>query len=177
MGESINLGNIGQRHRSWLAGQAFDQTAHQLVFQDYLETIFTAQDRRNQLVKRITAMLADWSMRPVVEAIRGLRGLDLISSVTFVAGIGDLGRFATPRQLMGYLGLAPSEQSSGERVRRGGITKTGNREARRMLEGATSGHFRRSRASFMARFRSGVAGSTANPASQSCSPSMLAKKR
>jgi transposase len=121
------------RHRRWLAGQNFQQEAHRIVFQDYVEAVWSAQDRRDQLEARIAAMLPGWSMAPLVEALRALRGLDLISAVTFVAAIGDLGRFATPRQLMAYLGLVPSEQSSGERVRRGGITKTGNREARRML--------------------------------------------
>lgn len=122
-----------QRHRCWLAGQTFEQTAHQIVFQDYIEAVFTAQERRDQLVGRIVTILPTWSMAPVVEALRGLRGIDLISAVTFVSAVGDLGRFATPSQLMAYLGLVPSEQSSGDRVRRGGITKTGNREARRML--------------------------------------------
>ena len=122
-----------QRHRVWLAGQVFEQPAHQLVFQDYVEAVFTAQERRDQLLERISALLPTWSMGPLVEALRGLRGIDLISAVTFTAAVGDLGRFETPRQLMAYLGLVPSEQSSGERVRRGGITKTGNGEARRML--------------------------------------------
>jgi transposase len=122
-----------RRHRCWLAGQTFEQTAHQIVFQDYIEAVFAAQERRDQLVERITAILPTWSMAPLVDALRGLRGIDLISAVTFVSAVGDLGRFATPSQLMAYLGLVPSEQSSGERVRRGGITKTGNREARRML--------------------------------------------
>lgn len=106
---------------------------HQIVFQDYVEAVLTARDRRDQLVLRIIALVPDWSMGPLVEALRALRGLDFISAVTFVAAVGDLGRFDTPRQLMAYLGLVPSEQSSGERVVRGGITKTGNREARRML--------------------------------------------
>jgi transposase len=121
------------RHRRWLAGQAFDQPTHQIVFQDYVEAVWAAQDRRDQLEARIAAMLADWSMAPLVEALRTMRGLDLISSVVFVAAVGDLGRFETPRQLMAYLGLVPSEQSSGSRIRRGGITRTGNGEARRML--------------------------------------------
>jgi transposase len=122
-----------QRHREWLAGQSFAQGAHQIVFQDYLEAVWAAQERRDQLIERIAAMTASWSMGPLVEALRGLRGLDFISAVTLVAAIGDLGRFEVPRQLMAYLGLVPSEQSSGERIRRGGITKTGNCEARRML--------------------------------------------
>jgi transposase len=95
--------------------------------------VFAARDRRDQLIERITTMMPGWSMAPLVEALRGLRGIDFISAVTFVAAVGDLGRFANPRQLMAYLGLVPSEQSSGEQVVRGGITKTGNREARRML--------------------------------------------
>jgi transposase len=122
-----------QRHRVWLAEQVFEQPVHQIVFQDYVEAIFTAQDRRDQLVARIEALLPTWSMGPVVQALRGLRGLELISAVTFVAGIGDLGRFESPSQLMAYLGLVPSERSSGDHVYRGGITKTGNSEARRML--------------------------------------------
>ncbi len=122
-----------QRHRVWLAEQVFEQPVHQIVFQDYIEAIFTAQDRRDQLVARIESLIPTWSMGPVVQALRGLRGLDTISAVTFMAGIGDLGRFESPNQLMAYLGLVPSESSSGDRVRRGGITKTGNGEARRML--------------------------------------------
>jgi transposase len=121
------------KHRKWLAGQTFTQPAHQMVFQDYVEAVTTCQDRRNQLERQIAAVLPGWSLAPLVDALRALRGLDLISVVTFVAAIGDLNRFETPRQLMAYLGLVPSEQSSGERIRRGGITKTGNREARRML--------------------------------------------
>ncbi len=121
---------LDPRHRSWLAGQTFDESAHQIAFQAYLEAVWTAQDRRDQ---RISTMAAHWSMGPLVEALRGLRGLDFICSATFVAAIGDLGRFENARQLISYLGFVPSEQSSGERIWRGGITKTGNGEARRML--------------------------------------------
>jgi transposase len=82
---------------------------------------------------RIIGMLPNWSMAPVVEALCGLRGIDVITAVTFAAGVGDLSRFETPRHLMAYLGLVPSEHSSGSSIRRGGITKTGNSEVRRML--------------------------------------------
>jgi transposase len=121
------------RHRQWLAKQAFGQEAHQIVFQDYVEAVRTAQDRRDQLEARISATTATWSLMPLVDALRALRGFDFIAAVTFVAAVGDLRRFETARDLMAYLGLVPSEHSSGERVQRGGITKTGNREARRML--------------------------------------------
>ena len=122
-----------QRHRSWLAGQTFELHAHQIVFQDYVEAVWTAQERRDALIEKITEMTASWSLGPLVEALRGLRGIDLLSAATFVATTGDLSRFESPRLLMGYLGLVPSEHSSGAHIRRGGITKTGNREARRML--------------------------------------------
>jgi len=72
-------------------------------------------------------------MGPLVEALRGLRGMEMLSAATFVAGIGDLSRFDSPSQLMAFSGLVPSEHTSGDRTRRGGITKTGNGEARRML--------------------------------------------
>jgi transposase len=118
---------------SLLAGQTFHEQAHGIVFQDYLETVWTTQERRDALIKRISAMVANWSLGPLVEALRGLRGIDLVSAATFITSTGDLSRFESPRLLMGYLGLVPSEHSSGGTIRRGGITKTGNREARRML--------------------------------------------
>ena len=122
-----------QRHRSWLAGQTFQEHAHGIVFHDYLETVWTAQQRRDALIDKVSAMVGSWSLGPLVEALRGLRGIDIISAATFIASTGDLSRFESPRLLMGYLGLVPSEHSSGGTIRRGGITKTGNREARRML--------------------------------------------
>lgn len=122
-----------QRHRLWLAKQTFELHAHQVVFQDYVETVWTAKERRDTLMKKIKETTTSWSLSPLVEALRSLRGIDLLSAVTLVATTGDLSRFESPRLLMGYLGLVPSEHSSGGHTRRGGITKTGNREARRML--------------------------------------------
>jgi transposase len=113
--------------------RAFGEHAHGIVFHDYLETVWTAQQRRDALIEKISSMVASWSLGPLVEALRGLRGVDMISAATFIASTGDLSRFESPRLLMGYLGLVPSEHSSGGTIRRGGITKTGNREARRML--------------------------------------------
>lgn len=121
------------RHRHWLSRQDFDEAAHRAVFQDYVEAVWTCDERCKALIERIKELLPDWSLGPTVEALRCVRGLDLISAVTFVASVGDLTRFDKPRQLMSYLGLTPSEYSSGGRKRRGSITKTGNREARRML--------------------------------------------
>ena len=77
--------------------------------------------------------VADWSLAPVVEAVQALRGIDMVGAVAFLAELGDLSRFENPRQLMAYLGLTPSERSTGESVKRGGITKAGNTRARRLL--------------------------------------------
>ena len=120
-------------HRRWLAGQTFAQPAHQSVFQDYMEAILTAQQRRDGLIRRIGELLPSWNMGPLVEALRGLRGIDMISAVTFVTAVGDLGRFESPRQLMSYVGLVPSEHSSGDRIMRGRITRTGSNDARQTL--------------------------------------------
>jgi len=133
-GRSYTTGkNWTMRHRAWLAKQVFEQAAHQIVFQDYIEAVWTAQERKEALTTRIVTLVPEWSLGTLVEALRGLRGLEMVSAATFVAAVGDLSRFETPQTLMSYLGLVPSEQSSGNRIQRGGITKTGNSEARRML--------------------------------------------
>jgi transposase len=75
----------------------------------------------------------DWSLADLVTALMAMRGIDLISAATFLAEIGDLSRFQSPRELMAYLGLVPSEDSTGDSVKRGPITKAGNRRARRTL--------------------------------------------
>ena len=86
---------------------------------------------------RISTALKDsitgWRFEPIVQALLALRGIDVISAIGLVAEIGDINRFEHPRHLMSYLGLVPSEHSSGERVTRGSITKTGNGHARRLL--------------------------------------------
>jgi transposase len=77
--------------------------------------------------------MPDWALTPVVAALQTMRGMALVNAATLIAELGDLSRFANPRQLMAYLGLVPSEHSSGARVKRGGITKAGNSAARRLL--------------------------------------------
>lgn len=121
------------RHRRWLSTQNFAEPAKNVVFQDYVEAVWAAEERKEALVSRIAELVPAWSLGSQVEVLRCVRGLDLVSAATFLASVGDLSRFDTPRQLMSYLGLTPSECSSGGRIRRGGITKTGNKEARRML--------------------------------------------
>jgi transposase len=120
-------------HRRWLARLKFEQAAHHLVLEDYIQTVEAAEARRNRLTAQIAAMLPDWTLAPVVAALQTMRGMALVNAATVIAELGDLSRFANPRQLMAYLGLVPCEHSSGASVRRGGITKAGNSAARRLL--------------------------------------------
>ena len=90
-----------------------------------------AQERLQRLEQAIAAAVPDWSLAPLVTALMAMRGMDLISATTLLAEIGDLSRFQTPTELMAYLGLVPSEDSTGDTVKRGPITKAGNRRARR----------------------------------------------
>src|SRR5713226_1955504 len=120
-------------HRRWLADLKFDQAVHHLVLEDYIAAVEAAAARRDRLTAQIEAMLPDWNLAPVVAALQTMRGMALVNAATLIAELGDLSRFANPRQLMAYLGLVPSEHSSGASVRRGGITKAGNGAARRLL--------------------------------------------
>jgi len=129
-------------HSSWLCGQTFEHPAHQIVLAEYRHAIEEAEVRLKRLTAQVTETAASWSMAPVVKAYQAMRGVALMIAVTFVAEIGDVRRFENPRQLMAYLGLVPSESSTGERVRRSGITKAGNSRARRVLiEGAWTYRF------------------------------------
>jgi len=122
-----------QLHRRWLAGLKFEQAVHHIVLEDYIAAVEAAMARRDRLTAQIEAMLADWTLAPVVAALQTMRGLALVNAATLIAELGDLSRFANPRQLMAYLGLVPSEHSSGASVKRGGLTKAGNSAARRLL--------------------------------------------
>jgi transposase len=124
-------------HRRWLADQKFQHPAQQIVFQDAVNAIEDAAARLRRLDEQLVAIVPSWSMAPVVTAYQSMRGVSFIAAVTFVAEIGDVRRFDNPRQLMAFLGLVPAERSTGERVRRAGLTLAGNRRARRVLvEGA-----------------------------------------
>lgn len=120
-------------HRRWMAGLRFEQAAHHIVMEDCIAAVEAATARRDRLEAHIEAALPDWSLAPVVRALQALRGMALVVAATLVAELGDITRFANPRQLMAYLGLVPSEHSSGSARRQGGITKAGNGAARRML--------------------------------------------
>lgn len=122
-----------QAHSRWLEQVKFSQPVQQIVFQEYVEAEKAASNRLEGLTREMERALTDWTLAPVVEALMALRGVDLLNAMTVVAELGDITRFDNPCQLMAYLGLVPSEHSSGGTRRRGGITKTGNGHARRAL--------------------------------------------
>jgi transposase len=120
----------------WIRQQVrFEQLAQQITLEDYLEEVDHAGQRIARLEKAIdeAVELAPQSMREVVEALQALRGVGKMTAVTIVSEVGQLSRFAKARQLMGYSGTVASEHSSGKRIYRGGITKTGNAHLRRVL--------------------------------------------
>jgi len=120
-------------HMNWLASQKLAQREQRIAFEEMLLAVRQAQERVVRLDQAIVAAVPDWSLAKVVTALMALRGLDLVSATIFLAEIGDLSRFASARELMAYLGLVPSEESTGEQISRGGITKAGNHRARRVL--------------------------------------------
>jgi transposase len=120
-------------HERYLASLSFTQPAQDIAFAEYRSAVSEAHERVQRLTEALRAQLEHWRMKSVVEALMSLRGIDLIAAVTLVAEIGDFTRFARPSELMGFLGLVPSEYSSGSTRRQGAITKTGNSHARRVL--------------------------------------------
>lgn len=120
-------------HRRWLSDQSFEHPAQQIVFQEYVDSVEECERRVERLVEQIREQVEHWPMKPVVEAFQSMRGVSLIVAATLVAEVGDMTRFDEPGQLTAYLGLVPSECSSGGRRKQGGITKSGNGHARRVL--------------------------------------------
>lgn len=129
-----------KKHFLWLADQKMPLPAQQVVFQECIHAITEATARVERLTQQIGTLLPTWRMAPVVVALQALRGVSLIVAVTTIAELGDLARFDHPKQLMAFLGLVPSEHSSGEKKRQGAITKTGNGHVRKVLVEAAHGY-------------------------------------
>lgn len=122
-----------QAHCRWLERLKMPTPAQQIVLTEYFDVVKDAQRRVAGLTEHMRQALETWSMRPVVEALMALRGISLVTAMTTLAELGDITRFDSPSQLMAYLGLVPSEHSSGGTRNQGAITKTGNSHARRVL--------------------------------------------
>ena len=121
------------RHRRWLLTLRFEHPAAQATFDDYLRALEGVEERLRTLEQELAACAASDDYREAVGLLRCFRGVDTVTAMTVLAELGDVTRFGSARQLMSYLGLTPSEYSSGARQRRGPITKTGNSHVRRIL--------------------------------------------
>ena len=120
-------------HLRWLATLKMEHEAQQIAFQEYLHSITEATARIGRLEQAMRQTLHSWNLKPLVQALHAMRGVQLIAAMTLVAELQNFERFVSPRQLMAYVGLVPGEHSSGPKRRQGSITKAGNSAARRML--------------------------------------------
>jgi transposase len=118
---------------NWLSDIAMPYPAQQVALQEYIDAVHENLKRVERLTDQIRLLTPDWRLAPVVSALQAARGVSLIVAVTLLAEMGDLSRFDNPSQLMAYLGLVPSEYTTGDSIKKGGITKTGNSHARRAL--------------------------------------------
>jgi transposase len=120
-----------QAHRRWIARLTLPHSAQQIAFEEYVQTVNEATLRVERLEQAIQAQREHWRWLPVASALEAFRGIQTIHATRIIAELGDLRRFARPRSLMGYVGLVPSENSSGTRRHQGSITKAGNSAVRR----------------------------------------------
>lgn len=134
--------NWSDAHRRYLAKVVCPTPSQQIVLQELILAVDEQVDRLGRIDQELRDSASSWRLYPVVEALQAMRGVRWIVALTVVAELGDLTRFDNPRQLAAFVGLIPSEYSSGPKRRLGGITKTGNSRARRVLiEGAWSYRF------------------------------------
>lgn len=130
----------GSRHVAWLEALRFDDPVSQATFDSYFLAVQQLEERQRQLDLRLAEFGGQVPYREPVGWLRCFKGIDTVTAVCLVAELHDFRRFHSPRQLMAYVGLVPSEHSSGERERRGAITKSGNRHVRRLLVEAAWHH-------------------------------------
>ena len=122
-----------EAHRRYLRELVLPHAAQRVVLEDAIRAIGDAEERIGRLEDQMHALLESWPMKPVVEAVMGLRGFAMVGAMVIVSELGGAWRFDHPKQLMAYLGLVPSENTSSEKRRQGGITKAGNSHARWLL--------------------------------------------
>jgi len=129
------------KHRDWIRTQTFAYAAQQRVLEDYLKMVEDLAERVDRLTAQMEELVQETALAPLVQALQAFRGISVVSAVTIAAEVGDLRRFATASQFMSYVGLVPSEDSTGKRRRQGAITRCGNAHLRRILTEA-AWHYR-----------------------------------
>lgn len=121
------------RHWAWVKQQQFAESAQQQVLEDYIRTAEKGTERVRELTDEIPRQIEDWALLPLVQSLTALRGVQTLSAVILAAEIGDFARFPHPSGLMDFVGLVPSESTSGDQKRQGRITSAGNAHVRRIL--------------------------------------------
>ena len=138
----VGRANGGPAHLRWRSEVGCPTPAQPIVFQAYVRAVHEQTARRQRLEQARQDHLQAWRLSPVVEALQALRGVQFTVAVTLVAERGDLTRVESPRELMKFMGLIPSESSSGEPRRQGSMTTAGHTHARRVLvEGAWASRY------------------------------------
>lgn len=129
----LGRANWGPAHRRWLSTFSFDSAWQQLAFNEHRRTIEDRLAQCERLEQALQEAVVGWRFYPVVLALQAMRGISFTTAIGLVSELGDLSRFEHPRQLMAWIGVTPSEYSSGGKRRQGSITKTGNSYARKLL--------------------------------------------
>ncbi len=126
--------NWSEKHLRWLAEDVnMAYPPQKIVFQEYVNSVTEANARVKRLEAEIQHHAKLWRLYPIIQSLMAMRGVRMVVAVTIISELGDLTRFEKPKQLMSFLGLTPSEHSTGDRIKKGSITKTGNQHARRVL--------------------------------------------
>jgi transposase len=125
--------NWTQKHMNYLRHLVLPDSNQKGVLEEYIQAVDTGVERVSRLETKMLELLDDWEWLPVAKALMALKGFQMVAAMITISELGDLTRFAHPRQLMAFLGLVPSEESSGNRRRQGAITKCGNSHARWLL--------------------------------------------
>jgi transposase len=120
-------------HFNWLADIAMPHPAQQIVLQEYIDTVDDCSNRVQRLTEQVRQQSQQSRLHELIKSLQSMRGVSLIVAATIAAELGDLTRFENPGKLMAFIGLIPSEHSSGEQVKKGAITKTGNSHVRKAL--------------------------------------------
>lgn len=129
----VGRADWGPAHRRWLSKYSFESPWRQLAFDEHRRTIEDRLAQCERLESALREVVTEWRLYPVVEALQAMRGIRFITALGLISELGDLTRFEHPRQLMAWFGITPSEYSSGGSRCLGGITKTGNSYARKLL--------------------------------------------
>lgn len=125
--------NWTRKHVDWIRKQTFEEEAQNQVLREYIRKVDEAADAVLRLDRTIHEAVKDWVLEPLVRAYQALRGVQLLTATVIAAEVGDMRRFANAKHFMSFVGLVPSESSSGDATRRGPITKSGNKHLRRVL--------------------------------------------